>query len=71
MRIWLATTTAEPARGAARAAELEAQRDRLATLLGDPAFASRAPANVVERERARLAEVEERLRQIGAESGAG
>ncbi len=52
-------------------AELEAQRDRLTALLGDPAFASRAPASVVERERARLAEVEERLRQIGAESGAG
>ena len=69
--IWLATTPGAPDRGAARVAELEAQRDRLTALLGDPVFASRAPANVVERERARLAEVEERLRQIGAESGTG
>jgi valyl-tRNA synthetase len=67
--VWLAEATAEAAHGAARVAELEVQRERLMSLLGDPAFTSRAPASVVERERARLAEVEERLRQVGSESG--
>ena len=69
--IWLASASAAPAQGTARKAVLEAQRDRLASLLGDPAFVSRAPASVIERERARLAEVEERLRQIGPPNGAG
>jgi len=69
--VWLETEAAGEGRGAARVAELETQRNRLRSLLEDGAFVSRAPAAVVERERARLVEVEERLRQIGIESGAG
>jgi valyl-tRNA synthetase len=58
-------------RSAERAAELRRSRERLLGLLGDPSFVSRAPAAVVERERQRLAEIEERLRQIGDATGSG
>ncbi|MGH2463572.1 MAG: hypothetical protein ACRDFZ_08145 [Candidatus Limnocylindria bacterium] len=44
---------------------------RLQALLADPAFVARAPAAVVEGERQRLAEIEERLRQIGEPTGSG
>jgi len=46
-------------------AELEANVQRLRVLLADEAFVSRAPAEVVERERHRLADLEEQLRQLG------
>jgi valyl-tRNA synthetase len=48
---------------------LRRNRDRLAALLADPGFTSKAPAAVVERERERLADVEERLRQVGGAAG--
>ena len=43
---------------------LEANIERLRTLLANEAFVSRAPAAVVEQERARLADLEEQLRQL-------
>jgi valyl-tRNA synthetase len=46
--------------------ELEGGIERLRALLANPAFTSKAPAEVVARERARLAELEERLGQLGA-----
>ena len=52
-------------RRAAKVAELEANIERLRTLLGNEAFVSRAPDEVVERERQRLAELEDQLRQLG------
>ena len=70
--IWLAATGAPDAdRSAVRKADLEGNRDRLRALLADPAFVTRAPGEVVERERARLADIEERLRQIGEAAGSG
>jgi valyl-tRNA synthetase len=48
-----------------RAEALRRNRDRLRALLADPGFTTQAPAAVVERERARLANVEDRLRQVG------
>ncbi len=73
--LWLddaATTPPEVGTlGPDREAELRAQRERVAALLADPAFVERAPAAVVERERERLADIEERLRQIGSGSGSG
>jgi valyl-tRNA synthetase len=64
---WLGGETAEasdaPARQAASEAHLQRGIDRLRALLaGD--FAARAPAEVVERERARLAELEAQLRLL-------
>jgi len=58
-------------RSASRAAGLRRSQARLEALLGDPKFVARAPAAVVARERQRLAEIEERLRQIGESSGSG
>ena len=69
--IWLETATTGDGRSASRAAELRRSRARLEALLGDPNFVARAPAAVVARERQRLAEIEERLRQIGESSGPG
>jgi len=69
--ISLATATAGGERSAARAAELRRNQARVQALLADPAFIARAPSAVVERERQRLAEIEERLRQIGESSGSG
>jgi valyl-tRNA synthetase len=66
--VWL---DADPAGGSAasgradQAEDLRRNRDRLRALLDDPAFTSKAPPAVVERERDRLADVEERLRQVG------
>jgi valyl-tRNA synthetase len=57
--------------GIDREAELRAQRDRVRALLADAAFVERAPAPVVERERKRLADIEDRLRQIGSDGGSG
>jgi valyl-tRNA synthetase len=64
---WLGGESAEasdaPARQAASEAHLQRGIDRLQALLsGD--FATRAPAEVVERERARLAELEAQLRLL-------
>jgi len=55
-------------RAADRAAELDHQIARVRSLL-DSTFSQRAPATVVERERARLAELEEQRRQVGAVTG--
>jgi len=38
---------------------------RLEALLGNPDFTAKAPAEVVERERDRLRELEQALRQLG------
>ncbi|MCA1588609.1 MAG: valine--tRNA ligase [Chloroflexi bacterium] len=54
-------------RRAARLAEIDSNVERLRRLLADPAFSGRAPAAVVARERDRLAELEERRRQLIAE----
>ena len=50
----------------AQVAELDQNIDRLRTLLANEAFTARAPAAVVERERARLADLEEERRQLAA-----
>jgi valyl-tRNA synthetase len=55
------------ARRDGRLAEIEANIERVGRLLGDPAFAERAPAHVVARERERLADLETRRRQLLAE----
>jgi valyl-tRNA synthetase len=69
--IWLEGATTGDDRSASRTAELRHSQARLEALLGDPNFVARAPAAVVARERQRLAQVEERLRQIGESSGSG
>ncbi|HEY7526643.1 MAG TPA: valine--tRNA ligase [Candidatus Limnocylindria bacterium] len=56
-------------RAAERRAELRRQVDRLRTLLGNDDFIGRAPAPVVDRERARLADLEAQLDALG--DGAG
>ncbi|CAN5237985.1 valine--tRNA ligase [soil metagenome] len=50
-----------------RLAEVEANIARLRDLLGNDAFIARAPAAVVDRERARLADLEQELRQLTSE----
>jgi len=45
--------------------ELEGGIERLRALLANPSFTSKAPAEVIDRERARLAELEARLGQLG------
>jgi len=69
---WLradAATEAEVgARRATRLAEVEQNLERLRRLLADDAFIGRAPAQVVDRERSRLADLEERRRQLLAEA---
>jgi valyl-tRNA synthetase len=52
------------ARRSAQVAELEANAERLRALLGKESFVQRAPAEVVERERARLAALEAELEQL-------
>jgi valyl-tRNA synthetase len=62
----VAEGTGDP--GKRRQAEREELRsgiDRLRALLANPSFASKAPAEVVAKERGRLADLEERLRQLG------
>ncbi|RPH36898.1 MAG: valine--tRNA ligase [Chloroflexi bacterium] len=71
--IWLgadaaAERTAEPRD---RIEALRRNRDRVRALLADPAFIGRAPEAVVQRERERLADIEERLRQVGDPVGPG
>jgi valyl-tRNA synthetase len=69
--IWLEAVTEVPARNETRVADLRRNQVRLRALLADLEFVARAPAPVVERERQRLAEIDERLRQIGEASGSG
>ena len=59
------TDQAAAARSAARRDELGAQVRRLRELLANDAFIAKAPAVVVERERARLAELERQLATLG------
>jgi valyl-tRNA synthetase len=54
-------------RRAARIAELEANVERVRALLANEAFAGRAPAEVVERERERLSTLERELGQLRAD----
>jgi valyl-tRNA synthetase len=67
---WLGVDAAAAAAGAerraAQLAELERNIDRVRALLANDAFIGRAPAVVVERERARLADLERERRQLGA-----
>ncbi|MDQ4036700.1 MAG: valine--tRNA ligase [Chloroflexota bacterium] len=51
-------------RRAAHGADLERNIERLRGLLANEAFVGKAPASVVDRERARLADLEEELRQL-------
>jgi valyl-tRNA synthetase len=64
-----ASDTAAAQRAAARRDELLEQVDRLRTLLGNAAFTERAPQAVVERERARLADLEAQLTALGQDVG--
>ncbi len=52
------------ARRTGQAAELREQLDRLRGLLANPEFTSKAPPEVVERQRRRMEELEDRLRQL-------
>jgi valyl-tRNA synthetase len=54
-------------RRSAQATELRAGIERVRDLLANQAFVERAPEAVVAKERARLAELEEQLRQLGVE----
>ncbi len=64
---WLGVdgAAANPEHRAARVRELEANIARVRELLANDAFVARAPAAVVEGERARLADLEDQLRQLG------
>ncbi len=68
--IWFGTDAGERAGDAARVElqgrELSAQVDRLRTLLANDQFTGRAPAAVVVRERARLADLERQLAALEA-----
>ena len=69
---WLEISAEQAAEAAARhdarVRALTDAADRVRRLLADPAFTSRAPAAVVDRERQRLADLEDQLGQL-AESG--
>ncbi|HJT63271.1 MAG TPA: hypothetical protein VJ839_00700, partial [Candidatus Limnocylindria bacterium] len=71
--IWLGEDAAAEAAAAPRdrIEDLRRNRNRLRALLADPAFTGRAPEAVVRRERERLADIEERLRQVGGQMGPG
>ena len=69
--IWLDVRDGPRAVGPEQVADLRRNRDRVQALLADPAFVAKAPEAVVDRERARLADLEERLRQMGDAAGAG
>jgi valyl-tRNA synthetase len=63
--VWLdAGDAGASARRDARLAEVDAGIARVRELLANEAFVSRAPAQVVDRERARLAGLEEERRQL-------
>ncbi|HEX6128887.1 MAG TPA: valine--tRNA ligase [Candidatus Limnocylindria bacterium] len=65
---WYAADDSGPEAVERRRAQAEHLRrgiDRLRALLANESFVARAPAEVVERERARLAELEAQLRQLG------
>ena len=67
---WLATPADDGAaveRRLRREAELGAAIDRLRALLANADFVDRAPAPVVDRERARLADLEAQLRQLAGD----
>jgi len=68
---WLAVDaaadTAVAAKRSSRVVELELNIERLRVLLANQAFVARAPAAVVERERGRLADLEQQLRQLAAD----
>jgi valyl-tRNA synthetase len=64
-----AAAQAAGARATARQAELREQVDRLRALVSNEAFIARAPAAVVERERARLGELESQLAAVGEDAG--
>ncbi len=68
LRVDAAAQEEAMARRSAALAEIDANIDRLRRLLGDDAFAARAPERVVARERERLAELEDRRRQLVAEA---
>jgi valyl-tRNA synthetase len=65
---WVGESGEEPSAAAARreAASREARAgiERLRTLLGTASFVERAPAEVVDRERARLSELEAQLQRL-------
>ncbi len=72
--IWLGDDAALSTAAAGRSdrvEELRQSRDRVQALLADPAFTGRAPKAVIQRERERLADLEQRLRQVGDPPGAG
>ncbi len=65
---WFAVVEGGPGdagRREAQAAHLRQGIERLRQLLGNERFVSRAPAEIVQRERDRLAELESQLRQLG------
>jgi valyl-tRNA synthetase len=64
---WYTADDEGPQAAARREAQAEHLRrgiERLRALLANPSFSSRAPGTVVERERARLAELEAQLRHL-------
>ncbi len=67
---WFGASTAEEAsaseRHSAQVGEVQAAITRVESLLANPAFVERAPAAVVEKERSRLADLQEQLRQLDA-----
>jgi valyl-tRNA synthetase len=69
--IWLDERDGTRAVRPEQLADLRRSRDRVRALLDDPTFVAKAPEAVVERERARLADLEERVRQMGDAAGAG
>ena len=66
-----AAAEAARARREAQLAELDRNLQRVRDLLANPSFVERAPAAVVERERQRLADLEEERRQLAAERQSG
>jgi valyl-tRNA synthetase len=60
-----AASEAAAARASARRAEVDQQLARLRDLLANPQFVERAPEQVVERERARLNELQGQLAALG------
>jgi valyl-tRNA synthetase len=70
---WLGAEVVEEGareRHEAQAADIARGIDRLRALLANEDFTAKAPPPVVEKERARLADLEEQLRQLGEQPGA-